>query len=148
MTSPHGAPLREDDGRTTVLRDSMADLRKLERTDGFWKRGLRRLSVGNRDGAGSPADRSCRDCSKRHTSPGCRSHVLLACGRGTAVVGHDRVGEFLVVRFVVWFLTIQGFDLRDCLTSEYLSVPRDAKLTRPVNVRRPTIARADKLAQR
>jgi len=54
----------------------------------------------------------------------------------------------LVVRFVVWFLTIQGFDLRDCLTSEYLSVPRDAKLIRPVNVRRPTIARADKLAQR
>jgi hypothetical protein len=66
----------------------------------------------------------------------------------TAIVGHDRVGEFLIVRFIVWFLTIQGFDLPDCLTSEHLSVPRDAKLTRPVNVRHPTIERADKLAQR
>ena len=68
--------------------------------------------------------------------------------RGTAIVGHDRVGEFLVVRFVVWFLTIQGFDLRDCLTSAHLSVAHDANLTRPVNVRHTTIERADRLAQR
>ena len=68
--------------------------------------------------------------------------------RGTAIVGHDRVDEFLVVRFVVWFVTIQGCDSRDCLTPQHLSVLRDAKFTRPVNVRHPTIERADKLAQR
>jgi len=69
-------------------------------------------------------------------------------GRGTAIVGHDRVGEFLVVRSVVWLLAIQGFDLRECSTSEHLSVPCDPKLTRPVNLRHPAIERADKLAQR
>jgi hypothetical protein len=74
--------------------------------------------------------------------------VCPAPGPGTAIVGHDRVDEFLVVPCVVWFVTIQGVDLRHGLAAELPSVPRDAKLTRPVNVRYPTIERADKLAQR
>jgi len=78
----------------------------------------------------------------------CLTIACLSRSRArTAIVGHDRVDEFLVVRFVVWVLTIQGFDLRHCLTSEHLSVLRDATLTRPVSVRHTTIERADKLAQ-
>ena len=77
-----------------------------------------------------------------------RSHVRLTLGRGTAIVGHDRIDELLVVRFVVRSLATQGFDLRDSFTSEHLGVPRNANFTRPLDVRHPTIERADKLAQR
>lgn len=73
--------------------------------------------------------------------------MCLCLGRGGAIIGHDRIGEFLVVGSVVRFVTTQRFDLRDGFTPEHPRLPRDAKLTRPIDVRHPTVERADKLAQ-
>lgn len=69
-------------------------------------------------------------------------------GRGGAIIGHDRIGEFLVVGSVVRFVTTQRFDLRDGVTSKHLCLPRNAKLSRSVGVWYPTIERGNELPQR
>jgi hypothetical protein len=68
--------------------------------------------------------------------------------RWAPVVGHDRLDEFLVVPIVVSSSALQLLDSRDCVAPEQPGVSGDPNLTGLLDVRDPTIQRADELPER
>ena len=105
---------------------------------------------------GGGPDRVARECCRLRkpprcnppTGPGLPTAAIRRAGRGSPIVGHDRLDEILVVDRVVGCGMLHRLDSQDCFAPEHRRVPGDANLARPLDVRHPTIEGADELTER
>jgi hypothetical protein len=77
-----------------------------------------------------------------------RPRVRPALRLESAIIGHDRLDEVLVVCVGVRSGTPQLLDSRHSLPPEPLRIPRNSNFTRPLGLRGPTIERADEFTER